>query len=82
MPVKKLVDAIIFGMGASAGHRAFTEIERALDEPEETADERAKREKREKAARELAAKAAKKARAKREAEVDKELAALKKRIGK
>ena len=46
------------------------------------AAERTKREKREKAEREKAEKAAKKARAKEEAEVDKELAALKKRIGK
>lgn len=92
MPVKKLLDSVIFGFGASAGKRAYEELEQKVEkallgedeqEPKpETPAERTKREKREKAEREKAEKAAKKARAKEEAEVDKELAALKKRIGK
>lgn len=86
MPVKKLFDAVIFGLGASAGQRAYQEIERKvetlLDEEkvEETPAERVKRVKREKAERDKAMKEAKKARAKEEAAVDKELEALKKRI--
>jgi hypothetical protein len=93
MPVKKLVDAVIFGLGASAGKRAYEELEQkvekalGLDEKieekkPETPGERAKREKREKAEREKAEKEAKKARAREERAVDDELAALKKRIKK
>jgi hypothetical protein len=92
MPVKKLLDAVIFGLGASAGQRAYKEIEEKVEKalfdeekPEvklETPAERTKREKREKAEAEKAAKEAKKARAREEREVDKELDALKKRLKK
>jgi len=94
MPVKKLVDAVIFGLGASAGRRAYeeleTKVEKALGLEEEpdakekpaTPAERAKREKREKAEREKAEKEAKKARIREERAIDDELAALKKRLKK
>jgi hypothetical protein len=92
MPVKKLLDSALFGLGATAGKRMFEELEEKVskalgveDKPEEkpeTPAERAKREKREKTERERAEKAAKKARVKEERAVDDELAALKKRIGK
>jgi flagellar motility protein MotE (MotC chaperone) len=82
MPVKKLFDAVIFGLGARAGARAFEEIEAALEKPVETPAKQEKREKRERAEREKAAKDAKKARARAEREVEKELAALKKRLKK
>ena len=85
MPVKKLVDAVIFGLGASAGKRAYEELEAKLEKAEEkpeTPAERAKREKREKAEREKADKEAKKARAREERAIDDELEALKKRMKK
>jgi vacuolar-type H+-ATPase subunit I/STV1 len=93
MPVKKLIDAVVFGLGATAGKRMFEELEEKVEKalggepeepkkPEETPKERAKREKQELAARERAEKEARKARVREEAEVDKELAALKKRIQK
>ena len=95
MPVKKLVDAVIFGLGASAGKRAYEELEQKVEKAlgleeekpsenpkPETAAERTKREKRENADREKAEKAAKKARAREEQAIDDELAALKKRLKK
>ena len=83
--MKKLIDAVVFGLGATAGKRMFEELEEKLAEPEvpvETPKARAKREKQELAARERATKEARKARVREEAAVDKELAALKKRIQK
>jgi hypothetical protein len=86
MPVKKLIDAVVFGLGATAGKRMFEELEEKVEKallgdehakpetpekPEETPKQRAKREKE-----------ARKARVREDAEVDKELAALKKRIQK
>ncbi len=93
MPVKRLLDSVIAGLGATAGKRLFEELEDRIAPPEETPEEKEKREKKERAARERAekeaAKAAKaeaaaraKAKAQREADVDRELAALKKRLGK
>jgi hypothetical protein len=92
MPVKKLVDAVIFGLGASAGKRAYEELEQKVEkallgeekpeEKPETPAERTKREKLEKAEREKSEKEAKKARAREERAIDDELAALKKRIKK
>jgi len=94
MPVKKLVDAVIFGLGATAGKRAFEELEQKVERavfdeeqpsPEakpETPAERTKREKRDQAAREKAEKEAKKARAREERALDADLAALKKRLKK
>ncbi|HEY2365340.1 MAG TPA: hypothetical protein VGH87_03100 [Polyangiaceae bacterium] len=81
--MKKLFDAVIFGLGASAGARvekAF--FDEAPEEKPETPSERSNREKREKTERERAAKAAKKARAREAREVDRELEALKKRLKK
>ncbi len=82
MPVKRLLDSVIVGLGATAGKRLFEELEDRIAPPEETPEEKEKREKKERAARERAEKEAAKAKAQREADVDRELAALKKRLGK
>jgi len=70
MPLKRLVDAVIFGFGSSAGARLFREAE-AIAEEEPPAPPSTRDEKRERNAKE-----------RREAEIDAELKALKKRMRK
>jgi len=84
---RKLLDSVIFGVGATAGARLFDEIKDELvgeDEPdqapkkeEETPAQKTKREAKE---AKKAAEARRKAAAADEAAIDAELAALKKRI--
>jgi hypothetical protein len=90
MVVRRLLDAVIAGAGLSAGADLYRKAKKAIEDDlpkEETAEERAAREKAEAKAREKARATAKKAEAERvraEAktarEVDRELAALKKRM--
>jgi hypothetical protein len=96
MPIKRLIDSAIFGLGATAGRRLFEELEEKIvgkEKEEETPEQKTAREKKERKEREraekLAAKEAKKAEeAKRKekarvaAEVEDELAAMKKRLKK
>jgi len=68
MPVKRLIDSVIFGFGSSAGAKLFEEaceeVSREEPPPPPPPDP----------------KAAKRAKKKRDAEIEKELAALKRRI--
>src|SRR5262245_42855028 len=86
MVVKRLVDAVVFGFGASAGKKLFDEALEKAEQPEPTEEERrAEQAKAEATARaesdrraseaKRALAAAEEAKAKREAEIDDELAA-------
>lgn len=89
--MKRLMDSVVVGFGLSAGKKLFDEavedVENALREPtpEETAKAEAEARKRavaEEKARAKAAAEAEKARIRQEAEIDDELAALKRKMGK
>ncbi len=47
MPLKRLIDSAIFGVGATAGKRLFEELEEKLVGKEETEEEKLAREKKE-----------------------------------
>lgn len=79
MPVKKLLEAVIFGFGATAGKRAFEELEESIEKEPETKPEPKPMTPAERAKSD---KAAKKAKAREERAIDDELAALKKRLKK
>ena len=91
--IKRLVDAVVFGFGASAGKALFDEAAAKLEEQqrEPTEDERLaaeveakkraiKEAKQQAAARQKAEREREKANAKREADIDAELQALKKKL--
>ncbi len=90
MVMRKLVDAVIAGVGLSAGSELFEKAKAALDEPDEVRETPAERKAREKAeakaleavsrAQEKAAREKAAAQAKTAREIESELAALKKRM--
>lgn len=89
--MKRLVDSVIHGFGFSAGSALFDEtvkeVDKALREPTPEELKKAEAEARKKALAEekeraRAAKEAEKARQRQEAEIDDELAALKRKLGK
>jgi hypothetical protein len=89
--LKRLVDAVVFGFGASAGKALFDEavedVEKATREPTPEEKKKAEAEARKRALAEekeraRAAEEAEKARKKAAAEIDDELAALKRKLGK
>lgn len=89
--IKRLVDSVIHGFGFSAGSALFDETVKEVGEalreptPEEKKKAEAEARKRAIAAEKEMAKAAKeaeKARKQRDAEIDDELAALKRKMGK
>lgn len=84
MAVKRLVDSVIFGFGASAGAKLFRELEEKVAREQESDEQRVDRERREATdrakAEKRAARETQKARARRAAEVEAELEALKKRM--
>ena len=89
--MKRLLDSVVVGFGLSAGKKLFDEtveeVDKALREPTPEEKEKAEAEARKRAAAEekeraRALKEAEKARKKQEAEIDDELAALKRKMGK
>lgn len=89
--LKRLVDSVVVGFGLSAGKKLFDEavddIDNALRDPTPEEQEKAAAEARKRAIEEekalaRAAKEAEKTRQKQEAEIDDELAALKRKLGK
>lgn len=88
---KRIADSVAVGFGLSAGHRLFQEtvkgIEKAFEEPTPEEVAKAEAEERKKAAerekeRARILKEAEKTRLREEAEIDDELAALKRKVGK
>lgn len=89
--MKRLIDAVVHGFGFSAGKALFDEaveeVEKVTREPTPEEKQKAEAEARKRALAEekeraRAAKEAEKARKKQAAEIDDELAALKRKIGK
>lgn len=89
--IKRLVDSVVVGFGLSAGKKLFDEtveeVGKALREPTPEEQKKAEEETRKRAIAEekeraRAAKEAEKKRKKQEAEIDDELAALKRKLGK
>jgi hypothetical protein len=89
--MKRLIDSVVHGFGFSAGKALFDEtveeVEKAMREPTPEEQKKAEAEARKRAVAEekeraRAAKEAEKTRKKQEAEIDAELAALKRKMGK
>jgi hypothetical protein len=80
VPVKRLVDSFLFGFGSAAGAKLFEEIDERADAPAAVAEDEPIAPKPDAKAKARAEKARRKTKARREAEIDRELAALKKRI--
>ncbi|HEY1959204.1 MAG TPA: hypothetical protein VGH28_26500 [Polyangiaceae bacterium] len=84
MPIKRLLDAVVFGFGATAGAKLFEEVddavERAAREREEQEARDAKKPPPDPKAQKRAEKKRKREKAQRDAEIEKALAALKRRL--
>lgn len=80
MPIKRLLDSVVFGFGATAGAKLFDELAQKLEAGDDGGDDVPPPTKPEVVGAKRAAKARARAARRREAEIEKELAALKRRL--